>query len=989
MKPGEDNNDVRVFKNIAKISIPKQLTEFDGARFILIDKKEGKGKKPKERKWTTEKNYSANDPKLLGHIRGGGNYGIATGLGWLHCFDADEVEILRERGVLEKLPTTFTVRTGGNGLHYWYKIEGLQKRIIFYDPVRKEKDNEEEYLHLGEVQSRGNYAIGPGCIHHSGNRYEIINDCQIAELDYTQLMEILKPLRTKKKDDRPKTNPRCGEGQHSHAEVDLDKIGWPRGNVTELNGSNGTEYRGEHPFHGSKTGQNFAVNQGKGVWHCFRHGSGGGWIELLAVREGIISCEQAGRGCLTKKQYREVLQRAEELGLVKETTIDAPIKEIQLDREFVDEIPKKIPDGPMTLLVAPPRTGKTHAVVQWLERNGSGNYITHNHAIVEHAIKIAKELRMCSVVWVIGMGQHSACINGGKERDCTKCPLNHTKDNHFEIEREAIKLLKEKEVLTPDNIPKDYCPYYTLKAAEKHARYCFTVVNNINSIIPRKLVILDEEPVLSHFYATSIEVATMKNRIGDERSQNRILMSKDLQHDMTQILEKKKQPRFRKYAEKLNEISNIIEYGRDNGMDTEEIAGEIEDALIDFKPEIPNLSSDARGSDSDELTMEQCVRCLGKIYREDGKSPVSIARKAGGYQSIYILGNERNTAYAMDWLEKTEKVIIIGATKAEIFIKEFGGRELSVEKFRYDNRFTVLGLDAENKEGNGRGMAAAQKKKVLETAATFWKSPDGDYRAPFMVLTGSKKEQESVASRIQGAMQVRKEREKGMEWARLTGMPAVIFQNSVISRGLDVDQYNLMFVYGCNFAQPFWAVADPGIASAIIADETTNSVLRISSTLRNDINTMKVIVMRKNDVEKVKYLSNIRIVSNSASELARMLSKLGVAGKTKLEGRKSISSTSHGTNFESGKEKMIELISGTDTAFDEGETLSVMERILSMLREKSKNGEGILSTRDIRDSIKTKSGKDIIYFALQTLYSSGRLNLESRGKAKKWSIKRV
>ena len=276
MRSNSSNKRTTVQKRYTKIEIPHQLAEYPGARFILINKTEGKGKKPKERKWTTEKNYNANEPKLLGHIRGGGNYGIATGLGWLHCFDVDEENRMRELGILDQLPSTLTVKTGGGGLHYWYKIVGLKKRIILYDAEQKDSKNGEEYLHLGEIQSSGNYAIGPNCIHNSGKRYEIINDAPIADLDYQLLLDIIKPLRVKKKDERPETETTCERARHDYTDVDLRRIAWPEGNVKRVDGSNGTEYQGSNPFHGSKGGQNFSVNPSKGVWYCHRCKTGGG-----------------------------------------------------------------------------------------------------------------------------------------------------------------------------------------------------------------------------------------------------------------------------------------------------------------------------------------------------------------------------------------------------------------------------------------------------------------------------------------------------------------------------------------------------------------------------------------------------------------------------------------------------------------------------------------------------------------------------------------
>jgi putative DNA primase/helicase len=63
------------------------------------------------------------------------------------------------------------------------------------------------------------------------------------------------------------------------------------------------EIRGTHPFHGSTTGNNYAINTQKNTWICRRdgHNSGGGALELFAVKEGIIRCEDAGKGCLEGK----------------------------------------------------------------------------------------------------------------------------------------------------------------------------------------------------------------------------------------------------------------------------------------------------------------------------------------------------------------------------------------------------------------------------------------------------------------------------------------------------------------------------------------------------------------------------------------------------------------------------------------------------------------------------------------------------------------
>jgi putative DNA primase/helicase len=83
----------------------------------------------------------------------------------------------------------------------------------------------------------------------------------------------------------------------------VEDIGYPDKATVQSDG----EVRGAHPFHGSTTGNNYAINVNKNTWICRRdgHNCGGGPLELFAVKEGIIRCEDAGPGCLSGK-WREV-----------------------------------------------------------------------------------------------------------------------------------------------------------------------------------------------------------------------------------------------------------------------------------------------------------------------------------------------------------------------------------------------------------------------------------------------------------------------------------------------------------------------------------------------------------------------------------------------------------------------------------------------------------------------------------------------------------
>jgi len=271
--------------------IPFQLRE-PSFRFAMILCGQ---KKPEGKRWSTDANYPFGHAVLAGYLVEGHNYGVLTGVGGLVVLDVDDVAGLEGLGIISKLPETFTVRTGRGGLHFYLFCPCLQDKIILEDPELK--DSKGDPLHLGELQALGQQVVGPGSIHPNGNRYEVVKDVPITETTKDVLLQILSPLKQISTEDAEQARTvrrRRPGGSSLGNNIPIDVVAWPK-DVKERSGS---EVRGSHPLHGSTSGKNFAINTSKNCWHCFRHKSGGGPLEWIAVQKGIIRCQDAKPGCL-------------------------------------------------------------------------------------------------------------------------------------------------------------------------------------------------------------------------------------------------------------------------------------------------------------------------------------------------------------------------------------------------------------------------------------------------------------------------------------------------------------------------------------------------------------------------------------------------------------------------------------------------------------------------------------------------------------------
>lgn len=305
--------------------IPPQLRKKD-FRFVRIDIG---SKKPFERGWNVpggSTNYSIDDPKFLSWVGSNQNYGVVAGVGGLIVFDADGLMRLTELGVMAEMPESFAVKTGGGGLHLYY-LSDLDQKMIMYD---RSLLDEGKPLHLGEVQSRGFQAVGPGSIHPNGKAYQIVKDLPIAMLDATMLKAILSKYVDYGFDEAPAEKKRLRVvmvDPNIHDPFDgcrVEDVLYP-GDAKR----NTRTIRGSSPVHGSTTKNNFEVDLRENTWRCWRCGSGGGPALAVAVREGVLRCDQARAGILRGDLFKRTVEAARAAGHIGQKPANCRVERVQ------------------------------------------------------------------------------------------------------------------------------------------------------------------------------------------------------------------------------------------------------------------------------------------------------------------------------------------------------------------------------------------------------------------------------------------------------------------------------------------------------------------------------------------------------------------------------------------------------------------------------------------------------------------------------------
>ena len=259
-----------------------------------------------------------------------------------------------------------------------------------------------------------------------------------------------------------------------------------------------------------------------------------------------------------------------------------------------------------------------------------------------------------------------------------------------------------------------------------------------------------------------------------------------------------------------------------------------------------------------------------------------------GRHNLLLVSDASSPCLHMAGIEGYRHILVIGHTQAELFGDHVGDSVVvEIEEFKYRTNFAVV--------------AVKSKNQCLDIARTLSRVGEDGNRYPFLVLTGSKKEQIGAFDKIgDKAHPSREGGEKDQEWLYSGGFANIFYSNSVISRGLDLPQYNALIAIGGDFAIPYWSAVihnqivelnelkqespltcavngssggemggedykrmiessledAEAIKNSLIRDEFTNSCMRIAPTQSSDVTRPKIVICSEEDLQKLDYLDD-------------------------------------------------------------------------------------------------------------------------------------
>jgi hypothetical protein len=255
-------------------------------------------------------------------LRRGNNYGV-TAAGGLIKLESDDIQRWQALGVLDLLSATFVVESSSpNRQHFYYLGPEVADSPLF-DP--KSGEDIGHIRGTGEEGGRGGMVVGPGSLHPLNVRYKVIKDLPIASISQ-EILDKVKDILTvpvkqssNQKKRKSNANPKYVDPFLDLTCIDVLGPGWDWHYESD-------QKVGQNPYpgHDNTPGDPhhaLVIESGDKEYYCFECEQGGGVSRLIAIRAGIMRCDE--KGAPTGRAWWDTIRYALKEGLISEETARA------------------------------------------------------------------------------------------------------------------------------------------------------------------------------------------------------------------------------------------------------------------------------------------------------------------------------------------------------------------------------------------------------------------------------------------------------------------------------------------------------------------------------------------------------------------------------------------------------------------------------------------------------------------------------------------
>jgi len=457
-------------------------------------------------------------------------------------------------------------------------------------------------------------------------------------------------------------------------------------------------------------------------------------------------------------------------------------------------------------IIAPPRSGGTTELIRG-NRN-SFTYLNYRHTSIQHALKVFGNFKEYEITDddKIKPIVHDIVYISGRNR-IRHNPPQAPHNGHLVCDPFTANLLEK--MYNIDG-------YHTLVKLIEEFNSTFTVPHvAVKDIKPNGVLLIDEEPTIDFFRPKSKCLLVISWELGIFSRDN--LVEKLIQKIPSSI--ESKYPEFVNWLNELNK--KLIELSREWDKATNNKKDVLVSGLKSLpKPPYVDLPEDEK----DKIVVELISR--GWLIDEYEVVKLFIAslffkdyylRSKKTKHEIYLIADE-SKLLLKEWLNKWEKIDIRinNPDLAEWFYRSLGRNYVIKQlEFPYLNNFIIVETDIKelavllNKEGIPFLVLTATKEEA-EKAKKWFKSNGIDIEIV---------DEHTTLSQI-------------AEWIQL-GRNLVFYQNSTISRGIDLPFYDIMLVWSTGFACPYeeWLseqLNDNSVLVKKLTQETEQCIMRIA-----------------------------------------------------------------------------------------------------------------------------------------------------------------